>query len=491
MLLVGVVALKARLRLSYESWRWMHVGLAAAVLVFSGLHTVWLNHALQVPAMSAAFLVLVAIVVTVASYRWLWRGLLDPSTEFVIREVRSESPTISTVVLAPRGDEGSWRFVPGQFAWLRMAQSPTSEEHPFTISSSARDEYTSFTVRHAGDFTRTLTALPPGTPVWVDGPHGAFSGDIGRCSGFVLIAGGVGITPMMSMLRTAADRGDRRPYRLVVIASRPEDLLFREELGFLRSSLDLVVTEVMRRPTDDWEGHYGDLGFGLLSLVLGSTEQPESVDFFLCGPPAMIHDSLEVIDALDVDPGPRPHRTVRLRLTLLPLRLTRKALRTMLRRIPRFLRVSILFVILAAVTLTIYQSWSSGAVGTGGWTQTQWGPLGPADRDLLAKVRQAGLWESPTGQQAAAAGQLARGPRGRRAPRRRARRSRRADPPGRRPARRAAAHQRPTPSSRRGCPRSPRRPARTTTGSSCSGCARPTASCCRSSRRCGSAPATR
>lgn len=72
----------------------------------------------------------------------------------------------------------------------------------------------------------------------------------------------------------------------------------------------------------------------------------------------------------------------------------------MLRRIPRFLRVSILFVILSAVTLTIYQSWSSGAVGTGGWTQTQWGPLGPADRDLLVKVRQANLWEGPTGQQA-------------------------------------------------------------------------------------------
>ena len=69
----------------------------------------------------------------------------------------------------------------------------------------------------------------------------------------------------------------------------------------------------------------------------------------------------------------------------------------MLRRIPRFLRVSILFVILAAVTLTVYQSWSTGAVGTGGWTQTQWGPLGPADRDLLVKVRQANLWEGHYG----------------------------------------------------------------------------------------------
>ena len=302
-LFVGVVSLKARLRLSYESWRWMHIGLASAVLVFSALHVLWLNHALLVPPMYAAFLVLVAIVFAVAGYRWVWRGLLDPSTEFVIQEIRSESPTISTVVLAPRSTDAAWNFVPGQFAWVRMGRSPAAEEHPFTISSSSRDEYTTFTVRHAGDFTRTLTALPPGTPVWVDGPHGAFSGDIGECSGFVLIAGGVGITPMMSMLRTAADRGDRRPYRLVVVASRPEDLLFREELGFLRGSLDLVVTEVLRRPIDDWDGHYGDLGYGLLSLVLGSTERPGSVDFFLCGPPAMIHDALEVIEALDVDPG--------------------------------------------------------------------------------------------------------------------------------------------------------------------------------------------
>ncbi len=301
-LLVSVVSLKARLRLSYESWRWMHIGLAGAVLVFSALHVLWLNHALLVPAMSAAFLVLVAIVFVVAVYRWVWRGLLDPSTEFVIHEVRSESPTISTVVLAPLSTDAAWNFAPGQFAWVRMGRSPAAEEHPFTISSSSRDHFTTFTVRHAGDFTRTLTALAPGTPVWIDGPHGAFSGDVGECSGFILLAGGVGITPMMSMLRTAADRGDRRPYRLVVVASRQEDLLFREELGFLRGTLDLVVTEVMRRPSDDWEGHYGALSHGLLSLVLGSTERPESVDFFLCGPPAMIHDALEVIDDLEVDP---------------------------------------------------------------------------------------------------------------------------------------------------------------------------------------------
>ena len=72
----------------------------------------------------------------------------------------------------------------------------------------------------------------------------------------------------------------------------------------------------------------------------------------------------------------------------------------MLRRIPRFLRRAELLAVVLAVSVAVFQSWSAGSPGTGGWTQTQWGPLGPADRDLLQKVRLAGLWEGPTGQQA-------------------------------------------------------------------------------------------
>jgi len=76
----------------------------------------------------------------------------------------------------------------------------------------------------------------------------------------------------------------------------------------------------------------------------------------------------------------------------------------MLRRIPWFLRVSVLVAVVLAVSLSVFQSWSTSTPGTGGWTQTQWGPLGPADRDLLVKVRLAGLWEAPTGQQASQQG---------------------------------------------------------------------------------------
>lgn len=72
----------------------------------------------------------------------------------------------------------------------------------------------------------------------------------------------------------------------------------------------------------------------------------------------------------------------------------------MLRRIPRMLRRALIVAVLLAISATVYQAWSAGTPGAGGWRQTQWGPLGPADEDLIVKVRLAGLWEGPTGQQA-------------------------------------------------------------------------------------------
>ena len=121
-----------------------------------------------------------------------------------------------------------------------------------------------------------------------------------------MIAGGVGITPMMSMVRAAADRRDPRPHRLVVVARNHEDLLFRDELGWLREDLDLEITEVLRRPHPGWEGHTGEINVGMLAAVLGTDHEPAQLDYFLCGPPGLIHDTLEALAALGV-PENRVH----------------------------------------------------------------------------------------------------------------------------------------------------------------------------------------
>ena len=307
-MLVVLAAARRRLNQRYEVWRWMHVLLAITTLVASGLHVYLLSHMLQQRSMEMIFVIMALAVAAVLLHRWVWRTLLDPSTEFVVAEVRRESETVTTVSLAARdGSDAEWDFSPGQFAWLRLRRSVTGEEHPFTIASSPHlPGRVEFTIRHAGDFTRTVHRLRPGQPVWVDGPHGSFTSDVPACEGVVMIAGGVGITPMMSMVRAAAHRGDPRPHRLVVVARNHEDLLFREELGYLREELDLEVIEVLRRPHPGWEGHTGEINIGLLTAVLGTGDYAQYLDYFLCGPPGLVHDSLEALHALGI-PSSRIH----------------------------------------------------------------------------------------------------------------------------------------------------------------------------------------
>lgn len=310
--LIALTVLRRRLRHRYEVWRWVHLALAGAALVLTALHIWWLNHLVRDASMRALFAALALGVLAVLGYRWLWLPVFGAGREYVVREVRPESATVSTLVLQPRRTPSRRRaraleFAPGQFAWLRLSPSVRAQEHPFTIASSAHlGLWTEFTIRHSGDFTSELRLLRPGDPVWVDGPHGAFTLDLRRTTGLVMIAGGVGITPMMSMLRTLAHRRDQRPHRLLVVASTIDELLFRAEIRQLQRRLDLTVVELLRRPPPNWDGATGVIDDTLLATLLPGKFRRNQLDYYLCGPPAMVTDVLTVLDGLDV-PQPRIH----------------------------------------------------------------------------------------------------------------------------------------------------------------------------------------
>ncbi|HET9118429.1 MAG TPA: hypothetical protein VFN75_10235, partial [Pseudonocardiaceae bacterium] len=124
--------------------------------------------------------------------------------------------------------------------------------------------------------------------------------------GLVMIAGGVGITPMMSMLRTLAHRRDQRPHRLLVVAGTVDELLFRGEIRQLQQRMDLTVVEVLRRPPPSWIGASGNIDERLLTELLPGKFRRNQLDYFLCGPHPMLIDVLTVLDRLDV-PQPRIH----------------------------------------------------------------------------------------------------------------------------------------------------------------------------------------
>lgn len=279
---------RERLGLSYELWRLLHTVSGVLALVFAQAHVslagLYVNTGWKQALWIASSVALVGLVVHLRLIMpWLQRR-----RAWRVIGVRDEGG--GTVNLDIEADEHAGiPFEPGQFAYLKIGATPwTLEEHPYSIASSAEQgRRLSFGIKALGDFSRSVRDVAPGTPVFVDGPHGAFSIDRGQAPGFVFIAGGVGITPMMSFLNTLADRGDPRPILLIYSTGTEAELAYSDEIDALAQRLDLDVDLVLEDPPDDWASERGQVTGELLERLVPRERFTRS--FFVCGPPAMMH----------------------------------------------------------------------------------------------------------------------------------------------------------------------------------------------------------
>jgi predicted ferric reductase len=110
-----------------------------------------------------------------------------------------------------------------------------------------------------------------------------------HAKGFVFIAGGVGITPVMSMLRTLADRGEQRPLILLYANKNWESVIFRAELEQLENRLDLRIVHVLEKPSDAWQGEKGFINRVLLERHLPRESERNRWEIFICGPDPMMN----------------------------------------------------------------------------------------------------------------------------------------------------------------------------------------------------------
>jgi len=285
LLLVVVLSVaRRRLGLRYERWRVLHWGLASGAFALALAHTLSSGRYAAAPGMR---LLLGAVGISVLALVVRIR-LLRPA-RLLRRPWRVETVTLASegtwsVHLAPEG-HGGFRHAPGQFVWLTLGASPFAmQEHPFSIASSPREDgRLELLVRELGDFTRGFDRVRPGDRAWVDGPWGSFSPDQHPgASGYLFVAGGIGLAPVLGMLRTLADRGDRRPLTLIsahrILASIPA----RDELLGLQERLDLSVIEVLEEPPEDWTGEQGRVTRELLRRAL--PPEARGVHAFVCGP---------------------------------------------------------------------------------------------------------------------------------------------------------------------------------------------------------------
>jgi predicted ferric reductase len=291
LVLIGASVWRKPLKIEYTNWRIWHGILAILVIALAITHVVLARHYLNTPWKQTLWVTYGCFWVGLLIYVRILKPILLLRRPYDVVSVTPERGNAWSLTVRPIGHTGL-KFMPGQFAWITVLCSPFAEaEHPFSFSSSANQSgHLTFTIKELGDFTRQIKNLQPGQKVYVDGPFGHFSIDRHpHAEQFVFVSGGVGITPIMSMLRSMADRGDKRSITLLYANKDRDSIIFREELDALKSVLQLNLVHVLEKPPADWDGETGFVTRAVLERHLSKASKPNSLEIFICGPQPMIN----------------------------------------------------------------------------------------------------------------------------------------------------------------------------------------------------------
>jgi predicted ferric reductase len=180
-------------------------------------------------------------------------------------------------------------YVPGQFGIVSFISAKVpAEPHAFTLSSSpSRPGGLQFTIRTCGDWTQKVKNLQPGDRAYIQGPFGRFGHLYAPPNqALIMIAGGIGITPMLSMLRFMVDHGDSRSVTLIWSNRSKANTVFSDEMDALSAKLTgLRMIPIFTR-SEAGEKRTGRLDQKSLENLLRSCRRDAAV--FLCGPPQMM-----------------------------------------------------------------------------------------------------------------------------------------------------------------------------------------------------------
>ncbi|MEM6431261.1 MAG: ferric reductase-like transmembrane domain-containing protein [Deinococcota bacterium] len=288
---------RKQLNIGYETWRVTHAILAVVTIVAAHLHVTLAGQYINTLWKELLLIGITAGTMSFFIYLRLIKPLLQRHRPYRLASVTPERGDVWVMELEADGHAGL-TFKPGQFAWLKFGKSPfTVRENPFSFCSSPLAAgKVSFGIKAIGNFTKSLQDLPIGTRAYLDGPHGSFSIDEVPAAGYVFIAGGVGITPFISMLKTMADRGDPRPVLLFYGEQSLDSAAFRDDLAALEQQLALTVVYVLTQPSEDWQGETGYINAKVLGHHLA--REGFTREYFICGPNVMtdaVEDALETL----------------------------------------------------------------------------------------------------------------------------------------------------------------------------------------------------
>ena len=235
---------------------------------------------------------------------------IHEDSEKIWRVLKTEPENHDTTSLYLEGyDERLANRRAGQWASIRvLREDGWSEPHPFTISCAPQDEILRFTIKKAGLFTSSIPELKPGTPMRVEGPFGVFCRDIEKRQESAMIAGGVGITPFLSVLRYFSTIRAKNRVTLFWTNKTIEDVFAADELKDMTRDLNLTIIHTISREQEvekyvqaEYPHVFYVPGYVTREVLQKHLDFPRS-SFYVCGPPRMQESAVKELEACGVDP---------------------------------------------------------------------------------------------------------------------------------------------------------------------------------------------
>ncbi len=270
----------ARRRLSYETWFGIHLYAYLAILL--GLaHQLVVGTDFSADPVAWAYWVALYVItgLLIVAFRFGQPVLLTLRHRPRVANTVRESPDVVSIYIDGRNLDRLPMRAGQYFIFRFLTLDDWWRGRPFSLSAAPNGRFLRITVKDLGDDTRRVQRMPIGTRVFLEGPYGVFTGAARRRRGVVLVAGGIGITPLRALLEALpAAPGD---LVLLYRAKSPDDLVFRDELEHLARARGATVQYLV--------GRRRDLGFDPLAPRRLQQLVPDlpNRDVYVCGPAEM------------------------------------------------------------------------------------------------------------------------------------------------------------------------------------------------------------
>lgn len=272
---VIMIASKVYKRISHKAWQYFHI-LTYILFFFALYHAVNWGRDSNLLYIKILYGILLTMIIIGIIYRTQYKIKKRFIDKFHIKEIKQETRNTFTLIVTPKIS-----FKAGQFCFLRLNKNKLKARHPFTISSSPKDTDLHFTIKNTGRFTQTASELIKGEEIILDGPFGNFI-EKNQKKDLVFIAGGVGITPFMSIIKDHQNNKSIRNILLLYGSKTKEDIIFREELDCIKEEWFKIIYILSKEKSSSLlYGHINE------DIIKKYTRNISNSLFYICGPKTM------------------------------------------------------------------------------------------------------------------------------------------------------------------------------------------------------------